>query len=121
MGQGRAGTFCKNEDHDPMISRGLLICVAATLWLQSLACGQSVNFQAGERFFTPNQLHDLFVGKDRRSVVQFFGRPPDQQQGFDWIYTRLPIYYPEEDRYLSTAVICFSHADDLVWQVVCYP
>ncbi|NCY21372.1 hypothetical protein EBX31_05375 [bacterium] len=104
-----------------MISPRSWFFCAILLCLHGLSFGQNVNFQAGERFFTPNQLHDLFVGKDKRSVVQFFGRPPDQQQGFDWIYTRLPIYYPDEDRYLSVAVFCFSHADDLVWQVVCYP
>jgi len=104
-----------------MITRCFLSLLLLALFVASPSHGQSVNFQAGERFYTPDQLHDLLVGKDRRSVVYFFGRPPDQQQGFDWIYGRLPIYYPEEDRYLSTAVVCFSHADDLVWQVVCYP
>lgn len=76
---------------------------------------------AGQRLYTPAQLHEILVGQDCRGVINFFGRLPDQQQGKDWIYTHLPIYYPEEDSYLTVAIVCFSHADDLVWQVVCYP
>lgn len=104
-----------------MISRLFSLFVIMISCFQASSYGQMVNFQAGERFYTPSQLHELLVGRDRRSVINFFARQPDHQQGIDWIYYRLPIYYPEEDRYLTTVVVCFSHADDLVWQVVCYP
>jgi hypothetical protein len=46
---------------------------------------------------------------------------PDHSQGVDWIYNRLLIYVAEPDRYYTTAIVCFSHGDHLVWQVVCYP
>jgi hypothetical protein len=55
------------------------------------------------------------------SVINFFGRMPNHQQGFDWIYDHLLIAVESQDQYYTTAVVCFSHGDHLVWQVVCYP
>jgi len=46
---------------------------------------------------------------------------PNHQQGFDWIYDHLLIAVENQDQYYTTAVVCFSHGDHLVWQVVCYP
>ncbi len=82
---------------------------------------QDISFQAGASPYTPRQLHELLVGQRRESVLQFFGRMPDHSQGVDWIYNRLLIYVAEPDRYYTTAIVCFSHGDHLVWQVVCYP
>ena len=82
---------------------------------------QDADFQGGASPYTPQQLHELLVGQRRESVLQFFGRMPNHIQGVDWIYNRMLIYVAESDQYYTTAVVCFSHGDGLVWQVVCYP
>jgi hypothetical protein len=48
-------------------------------------------------------------------------RAPKHQQCLDWIYNSLLIEIHECNQYYTTAVICFSHGDHRVWQVVCYP
>lgn len=82
---------------------------------------QDTDFQGGASPYTPQQLHELLVGQNRESVLQFFGRMPNHIQGVDWIFNRLLIYVAETDQYYTTAIVCFSHGDHLVWQVVCYP
>jgi hypothetical protein len=82
---------------------------------------QDTDFQAGSTPYTPQQLQELLAGQNKMSVINFFGRMPNHQQGHDWVYNRLLIAIPSRDQYYTTAVVCFSHADDLVWQVVCYP
>ena len=82
---------------------------------------QDTAFQGGASPYTPQQLHELLVGQQRESVLQFFGRMPNHIQGMDWVYNQLLVYVAETDRYYTTAIVCFSHGDHLVWQVVCYP
>ncbi|PAW69928.1 MAG: hypothetical protein B9S30_03745 [Verrucomicrobiia bacterium Tous-C5FEB] len=82
---------------------------------------QDIGFQGGAAPYTPQQLHELLVGQNKIGVINFFGRSPNHQQGFDWIYNHLLIEVAERDQYYTTAVVCFSHGDHLVWQVVCYP
>ena len=85
------------------------------------AFAQDTDFEAGASPYTPQQLQELLAGQNKMSVINFFGRMPNHQQGHDWVYNRLLIAIPSRDQYYTTAVVCFSHADDLVWQVVCYP
>jgi len=94
--------------------------LALSLTPSSAHC-QDVDFQAGAAPYTPEQLHELLVGQNKMSVINFFGRMPNHQQGFDWIYNHLLIAVESQDQYYTTAVVCFSHGDHLVWQVVCYP
>ena len=82
---------------------------------------QDTSFQGGASPYTPQQLHELLVGQNRASVLQFIGRMPNHIQGVDWIYNQLFIYVAESDQIYTTAIVCFSHGDHLVWQVVCYP
>ena len=106
-----------------MITRAalfLLLGVITTLFPERLL-SQDIGFQGGAAPYTPQQLHELLVGQNKMSVINFFGRTPNHQQGFDWIYNHLLIEVAERDQYYTTAVVCFSHGDHLVWQVVCYP
>jgi hypothetical protein len=107
-----------------MITRfPLLIVWAVTCLLLHPAVGipQDIGFQGGAAVYSPKQLHDLLVGQTQAAVINFFGRAPNHQQGADWIYDRLLIEVAEQNQYYTTAVVCFSHGDHLVWQVVCYP
>ena len=103
----------------------LLTCFPALLFafmvLSRSLRAQDTAFQGGASPYTPQQLHELLVGQKRESVLQFFGRMPNHIQGVDWIYNRMLIYVAESDQYYTTAIVCFSHGDGLVWQVVCYP
>jgi len=103
------------------IRSGVLWLVLAFALLTSLGLPQDADFQAGAAPYTPEQLHELLVGQNKMSVINFFGRMPNHQQGFDWIYDHLLIAVENQDQYYTTAVVCFSHGDHLVWQVVCYP
>ena len=95
--------------------------ILVVTFLANLGICQDVDFQAGAAPYTPEQLHELLVGQNKMSVINFFGRMPNHQQGFDWIYNHLLIAVESQDQYYTTAVVCFSHGDHLVWQVVCYP
>jgi len=75
----------------------------------------------GSATYTPQQLHELLVGQNRNTVLQTFGRMPNFTRGHDWFYESVAVYVPERDQYYTLAVVCFSQADGLVWQVVCYP
>ncbi len=75
----------------------------------------------GSASYTPQQLHELLVGQNRVVVLQTFGRMPNFVRGHDWFYENVAVYVPERDQYYTLAVVCFSQADGLVWQVVCYP
>jgi len=102
--------------------RSRVLWMALTLaLLTSPGFSQDADFQAGAAPYTPEQLHELLVGQNKMSVINFFGRMPNHQQGFDWIYEHLLIAVENQDQYYTTAVVCFSHGDHLVWQVVCYP
>ena len=123
-GQGRAGALCRSSDNGEVITRlTLLLLWAITLVFLQSAKGfsQDINFQGGAAVYSPKQLHDLLVGQTKVAVINFFGRTPNHQQGADWIFDRLLIEVPERNQYYTTAVVCFSHGDHLVWQVVCYP
>jgi hypothetical protein len=98
-----------------------LLCLLSILSLPVSALSQDISFEGGGSPYTPQQLHELLVGQNNIGVINFFGRAPNHQQGFDWIYNRLLIEIPECNQYYTTAVICFSHGDHRVWQVVCYP
>ena len=106
-----------------MITRGVafLLFGVMTIILQVPLFSQDIGFQGGAAPYTPQQLHELLVGQNKIGVINFFGRSPNHQQGFDWIYNHLLIEVAERDQYYTTAVVCFSHGDHLVWQVVCYP
>lgn len=95
----------------------LFACMVLSKSLQA----QDTAFQGGASPYTPQQLHELLVGQQRESVLQFFGRMPNHIQGADWVYNRMLIYVADTDQYYTTAIVCFSHGDHLVWQVVCYP
>ena len=96
----------------------LFACMVSSESLQAVV---PTGFQAGASPYTPQQLHELLVGQQREAVLLFFGRIPDHTQGVDWVYNQMLIYVAESDRYYTTAIVCFSHGDHLVWQVVCYP
>ncbi|MCX6935812.1 MAG: hypothetical protein NTZ01_06455 [Verrucomicrobia bacterium] len=103
------------------LSRICVLLFVFSSLLSSTLPAQNTDFQAGATPYTPQQLHELLVGQSKEGVLQFFGRMPNHIQGFDWIYERLLIYVAEQDQYYTTAVVCFSHGDHLVWQVVSYP
>ncbi|NBV95951.1 MAG: hypothetical protein EBT30_00065 [Verrucomicrobia bacterium] len=63
------------------------------------------DFQAGAAPYTPEQLHELLVGQNKMSVINFFGRMPNHEQGFDWIYEHLLIAVESQDQYYTTAVV----------------
>ena len=98
-----------------------LLCFLSILSFPISALSQDIGFEGGASPYTPQQLHELLVGQNNIGVINFFGRTPNHQQGFDWIYNRLLIEIPERNQYFTTAVVCFSHGDHRVWQVVCYP
>jgi len=93
--------------------------------LTLLACGAmespAQDNYYGSATYTPQQLHELLVGQNRNVVLQTFGRMPNIVRGHDWFYENVAVYIPERDQYYTLAVVCFSQADGLVWQVVCYP
>ena len=103
------------------LRRAFLGAILLVTFLANLGICQDVDFQAGAAPYNPEQLHELLVGQNKMSVINFFGRMPNHQQGFDWIYNHLLIAVESQDQYYTTAVVCFSHGDHLVWQVVCYP
>ena len=66
---------------------------------------QDTDFEAGATPYTPQQLQELLAGQNKMSVINFFGRMPNHQQGHDWIYNRLLIAVPTRDQYYTTAVV----------------
>jgi hypothetical protein len=106
-----------------MITRTLWIALSVLMFLlvAPLARSQDADFQAGASPYTPQQLQELLAGQNKQGVLNFFGRMPNHIRGVDWFYEHLLIYIADQDQYYTVAVVCFSHADGKVWQVVCYP